>query len=242
MLDPNLALTIAAVATAVYAFLTFLLLVESQNARREAQVAVYPTVFSESGLYLQLTAENYGPATAANVIVTFRLRDRQGDAITASERRQAEPVWGPGVGRKFLPRPEDGKLLSLGELGDAGMSLEIEWGWEDRRMSLIGLLRRQPARQDFKKTYGLAQLRDDMYGGSALVDPNPIAALPQIRDEIKALKASVKDIHSLMNGPAMRLYVESLTNEAGKTTKARGPRKAVAAKPRGGPNGNRGPG
>lgn len=214
-LDANLAVWVAAIATVIYAFLTLLLLFEARlnrNTRLEANVATYPTPHAESGMYLDVIAENYGPASATDVVVIIRLLDESGNPIGSSEQRLAEPVWGPGRLRKFMPRPDsEGQITVLNELAGAGMSLYLEWSWTDGRRSLRDIVVRRPTRQHHIRTFELRKYREDIYGGKAMIDHDPLNALPKIREELERLRRVIEKIHGTMDGPAMRIWISELT-------------------------------
>jgi hypothetical protein len=189
------AIALTPIATATYALLTLLLLLEaraSRNTRHEANFSAYPRPHPSSGMYLEVIAENYGPATAADVVGFIRLIDAGGNALPASEQRQAEPVWGPGGTRRFMPRPDaDGQILALRDLGERGLSLCLEWQWSDSARWLFDLAqRRKFARHKHVSTYDLRRYSEDIYGGRALVENDPLATLPKINEELGKVRGS----------------------------------------------------
>ena len=149
-------------------------------------------------MYLVVKAENYGPAAATNVIIDMRLLTPAGDAIEASKKRMREPVWGVGHHRTFMPRRSD-QIEALNDLADAGLRLKLEWSWSDGRRS--GWLRGGLPRQERTVTYSLRDFADDMYGGGALIEANPLDQLPKIVSNLKKLTHSVDEIPRVLDRP-----------------------------------------
>ena len=196
------AAAVAAVATVVSALVALLLFLEARaarNVRLEANVAAYPTLHGEAGMYLTVIAENYGPAAATDVLVFMRLRTSRGDAIGRSERRMREPEWGPGHRRTFMPRREQERIESLNELAESDLVLELEWAWSDGRRLFWRIGRGAYVRQNRKATYQLRTFRDDMYGGQALLDPDPLTALPRIHADLKDINQSLDKVRRALD-------------------------------------------
>ncbi|MEX2546242.1 MAG: hypothetical protein WD830_00465, partial [Chloroflexota bacterium] len=107
-MTPNQIDLINAVSTVVVAFaavfsiaMTMVLLWDIRATRSAAQVEAYPRLWGPNGMILALRLENYGPAPARSVALTYRLRDPETKVI--AEKRHGQAVLLAGGHATFLP-------------------------------------------------------------------------------------------------------------------------------------------
>ncbi len=146
-MNTNDAVVLAAIATAVYALLTFLLLLEARSARiasMQTAVVVARLTFSrDNQLDTVVRLENFGPAVAEDV--RLRIAFLGADEAVIVERT----VWVPAMARGddepylpalLLPAEAQGTDAALATIRDQGSFLELEWTWRDSRRSWRTLL------------------------------------------------------------------------------------------------------
>lgn len=193
-----MATIVAATATVTYAALTLLLYFEaraSRNVRREANLAVFPAPDRGVGLYLEVHAQNFGPGIARDVVIEYWLADSAGNPLEASRARHAEPVWGPGQSRRFMPRKDlDGQITGLQQMADEDLRLHLGWSWRDPNRSLVDTARRQLGQHSHTTVHALKPYTTDLYGGHALIETDPLKALPNIKDELVKIERGLKEI------------------------------------------------
>lgn len=165
---------VVAAATVVYAAITLLLVFEARRSRQlreEATVSLAPIPRGD-GLYLALRLENYGPAIAHSVRLRFWY-EADGKVIEPSDVTYADPVFGPGRRRDFLPDAAAGSHLTLNALADQRHVLHAELSWTDDRLDL----RRRRARHAARATWATGDLREGFYTAHPLNDKELIPVL-----------------------------------------------------------------
>jgi hypothetical protein len=176
-------------ATVIYAGITLLLLFEARRVRQlqdEAALTVGPTLWGD-GLYLALALENYGPAVARDVRLRFWF-EIDGKLLNGSDLTYADPVFGPGRRRRFLPDSAGGKHLLLKELGNGRHVLHAELSWADDRLDL----RRRRARHEGRWSWAAADMSEGFYNAHPLRDKELVEVLDRhagkIHTELKGIK------------------------------------------------------
>jgi hypothetical protein len=190
---------IVALATIASVTLTLLLLFEARttrNLRREALVDARVHVYGP--VYIELDVRNYGPANARDVVISFGFRDASG-AVVGEPRRQGETLLAPGGGRRFLPSP-DQQLLDLHTLAERGLTLRLDWSWQDDRRRLWFLR----TRHERKRLWAAQRLREDLFGGWALVERQPDEDLHQLADTLRKIEAHEKAVRGIVERELVR--------------------------------------
>ena len=172
---------VTAAATAIYAVITLLLLFEARRGRRlqdEAALALWPTPWGD-GLYLALRLENYGPAIARDIRLRYWYGiDRQ--TVEGTDVSYADPVFGPGRRRDFLPGAAGDANLMLTALAEQRHVLHAELSWTDDRLTLRG------GRQRHADSWAWAteDLRRGFYTAHPLTDKELIPTFERKADKV----------------------------------------------------------
>jgi hypothetical protein len=200
---------VIAIATVVYVTLTFFLLLQARAGRvvhDKANLEAYPRPWGT--MYVALDFENYGPAVARNCRLKFWISEG-GSSLAGTERVHAEPLFPVGFRRRFLISATDAKIESLHELADRNAVLHGEWHWEDGRQRWW---RRQTVhRKTF--THVFSELKEGFYGGASLRERDAEEEADRNYDELKKLRTAVEKMTSIMEGPAMKLWIQELAAE-----------------------------
>jgi hypothetical protein len=174
---------VTAAATTIYAAITLLLLFEARRARQlqgAAALTLWPTPWGD-GLYLALRLENYGPAIARDVRLRFWY-EREGTLLEGTDLSYADPVFGPGRRREFLPDTDNpkGAHLMLNALGEQGYVLQAELSWADDRLTLRGHRQRHTGHW----TWPTDDLRHGFYTAHPLTDKELIPVFERKADKV----------------------------------------------------------
>jgi hypothetical protein len=165
---------VTAAATVVYAVVTLLLLFEARRERQlrdEAALNLAPVPWGD-GLYLALRLDNYGPAVARDVRLRFWF-EIDGEVVEGTDLTYADPEFGPGRRRDFLPRTANDGLLMLNAVAERRHILHAELSWADGRLEL----RRRRARHMMSEVWPTTDLREGFYESHPLTDKELIPVL-----------------------------------------------------------------
>src|ERR1035437_6911164 len=176
---------IIAVTATVSAVLTILLLLEARmtrNLRREAAVEARTRCHPPATMVLELNVRNFGPANARSVVTVYHLTAADGKTVGEAQRH-AETLLGPGEGPRFLPGPS-GPTLDLRDMAAQGLTLHVQWSWEDDRRRLWFFPRRHSA----ERTWACADLARDLYGGWSLSEHDSAEDLHEIADKLARIE------------------------------------------------------
>jgi hypothetical protein len=176
---------IVAVAATVSAVLTILLLLEARttrNLRREAAVEARTRCHPPATTVLELNVRNFGPANARSVVTVYYLTTPDGE-IAGDAQKHAETLLGPGEGPRFLPGPS-GPTLDLREMAAQGLTLHVQWSWEDDRHRLWFF----PLRHTAERAWACADLARDLYGGWSLSEHDSAEDLHEIADKLALIE------------------------------------------------------
>lgn len=169
-----------AVATFALALVTFLLVIETTLARRDASsvanVVGRITMSRGGDITDAVYLDNFGPAVASHVELALRYLNRDGSEV-APARVLTIPAMAPGdhipiVPSLMLPALDSGMHPQLGELARLGYSLELTWSWIDSRRSLIAPWVRPRHRQ--QQVTDLVEYRDLVHRGIRISRARPL--------------------------------------------------------------------
>lgn len=207
---------VTAAATVIYAAVTLVLLLEARRSRQladEAALAVSPRPWGD-GLYLSLRLENYGPAIARDVRLRYWF-EIDGEALNGTDVSYADPVFGPGRLREFLPGSAGGAHRMLNELAEQRHVLHWELSWQDDRIDL----RRRRARHVLRAVWAATDLRDGFYTAHPLTDKELIPALEKqagklLRELAKLGREADEQMWARLRGSEDAARTETATGEA----------------------------
>jgi hypothetical protein len=182
MLNEN-AGAVVAIATVVYAVLTFLLLRESRLARLPGNLIVAPTPFGR-GLYVAVVIHNLGPAPVTDVDVEVWESNADG-SLVGSRLHVQEPFVFPGGERRLLPDKQNPTgPRTLAELADAHVRLSVKYSWRDGRRSWLILAKRHEVARD----YPYEVIRQGLHRGEVLADRDFREQMDRIGEALEGIK------------------------------------------------------
>ena len=123
---------VIAVLTAFLVLFNAWLLLETRSLRMErliASVEAYPMPYEMASMYLSWV-ENGGPAMARELVWT--VTQKQAGEVVDEPHRYAQPLMGAGRYRTMMLH-ERQKSQMLREMGEQGVTFEVEWEWKDGR-------------------------------------------------------------------------------------------------------------
>lgn len=173
---------VIAVLTAFLVLFNAWLLLETRAVRMErlvASVEAYPMPYEMASMYLSGRVENGGPAIARDLVWT--VTQRQGGEVVDEPHRYAQPLMAAGRYRTMMLHQRQ-KSQMLREMGEQGVTFEVEWEWKDGRRWLgVG-----PHRTHKRSaTWDAKQLSDDFYQAIVLTETPPMLKVSAAADEMK---------------------------------------------------------
>ncbi len=175
------ALVLAAIATAVYSLLTFLLLLEARNARiastQAATVVARLTFSRDNQIDTVVRLQNFGPATAEDVRLRIAFVMPTGEV--SAERSLWVPAMAPGDDEPYLPalllpNAERGSDAALAAARDQGAVLVMEWTWIDLRRSWRSLLLKRTTHRRSQRV-SVREYHASVMRGPRFLEPNLIS-------------------------------------------------------------------
>lgn len=223
-MDSEHAVVIAAVAAAVYAFLTFLLLLEARDARvastQAATVIARLTFSRDNQIDSMVRLQNFGPAVAEDVRLRIAFVTPTKEVI--AERPLWVPAMAPGDDEPYLPalllpHAERGAAAALVSVGSEGAILVLEWGWTDARRSWRSLLLRRATHRRSQQV-NIAEYHKSVFGGPRFLEPNAVSVAQAAQDAAERSRRQERQRRSLERlevPPAIQARIDLERFEAG---------------------------
>lgn len=181
---------IVALTASVSLLLTVALLAEMRTTRnlgREAAVEARAKTHSPASSLLELRIRNYGPAYARDVAITYYLT-APGGVIRGERRERQETLLGAGEICRFLPGSPGG-TSDLREMAAEGLTLHVEWQWNDARRRLWFF----PARHVQRREWATAGLSSGFFDGWALEERDGDEDLHEIAEAARTIARHLAD-------------------------------------------------
>jgi hypothetical protein len=175
--------------TAVYAVFTGLILWEARLSRaattESANVAFVMTRSVTNELYADLALRNYGPAVATSVAARMWIERSNGEP-QCEQRVLRHPVIGPGDVHWYAPylllKKQTGEASpTLRQLGNARLTLRVDWSWQDERRVFPLLAKRRTHARSL--TISFADVAE-----TVLLEPNVL------RPDLESVAREIRDI------------------------------------------------
>jgi hypothetical protein len=180
----------AGVLTLTFVALTFLALLETRAGRIASTASAHVAARPEPYVFVRRTMlvlrlRNHGPAVAEDVWLT--LSWREGAEPVGRTKTLMEPVMGVGDEVLYHPTllladPKDEPALA--DLGDRGLTLQVNVTWLDERRYLFAPWLRVRTRRPYD--HSMADYSDSVHDGP-LVLPKDV-----IREELEGIKDELK--------------------------------------------------